>query len=337
MSSSGTLPQLRTIPPVASVALVSQRVQESRAWRRWIAAALEWVVPLLVVLLLSLGIAAFVTRRLSALSAATEARADGAPPGPFPTRGRDEIARLGMALNSMRDHVSQLLSERDRRVREDRAWVAQISHDLRTPLTALLACLDRAGSVHGEALNELLQVARLDALRVSSLAEGLLDIARLDSGDPLTLEVLHPEEIVGQVSRTLEPLAASAGCQLTLSIGDELPQIEADGHRLLRVLENLVRNAIHHAHGIVTLSAHRRGSGIELSVADDGTGFDGDIGEVDLGRLTQTGAGSGHSLGIGLQVAQRIAVAHGSRMRAYNLDTGGAWVGLLLDASVDCD
>ncbi len=317
-------------PPSAAVTLVSQRVAESRRWRRGIALVLEWLIPLLVVLMLSAGIAALVTRRLSVLSAAAAEREGESLPGPFPAGGQDEIAVLGATLNELRNHVQRLLADRDRRMQEDRAWVAQVSHDLRTPLTALLACLERAKQARGGELAEVLQTARLDALRVYDLAEGLLDIARLDSGEPLRVELLHPEEIMSQVRRTLSPIAASTGLRIEMSIEPELPQIWADGQRLLRVLENLVRNGIHHARDTVTMCARRSASGVELAVADDGTGFAGQSGEVDLERLAQNGAGSGHSTGIGLQVARRIAVAHGSSLLARNLDTGGARVGLVL-------
>ncbi len=329
-STSSSSTSSSSKPAAAAVTLVSQRVVESRRWQRGIAAVLEWLIPLLVVLVLSVGIAVLVTRRLSRLSAAVADRDGESLPGPFPTGGQDEIAVLGATLNELRDDVQRLLADRDRRMQEDRVWVAQVSHDLRTPLTALLACLERAKQARGEEFTEVLQTARLDALRVYELAEGLLDIARLDSGEPLRVELLHPEEIMSQVRRTLSPIATSAGLRIEMSIEPELPQIWADGQRLLRVVENLVRNAIHHARDTVKMCVRRSAQGVELAVADDGTGFAGQSGEVDLERLTQDGAGSGHSTGIGLQVARRIAAAHGSSLIARNIDTGGACVGLVL-------
>lgn len=325
------LPALESQPPMArTLSFIPRRVLETRRWRRGIAVTLEWLIPLLVVLSLSFVIARLVTRRLAQLSEACATPAGAQLPGPFPVAGRDEIAVLGASLNTMRSQALELLAEREQRVRDERAWAAQISHDLRTPLTALHACLDRATQVSAEELPQLLQVARMDAERVGVLAEGLLEIARLDSGEALRLEELQAEELVGQVSRALQPLAAASARRIELSIDADLPRVRADGQRLLRVLENLLRNAIHHAREVVTLAVRHTVQGVELVVSDDGKGFAGGSGEVDLEALRCRGAGSGHSTGIGLQVASRIAHAHGSQLRARNLGTGGACVGLVL-------
>ncbi len=339
-SSFATLPAPATAFSLssgsASTALVPERVIEARAWRRGIATVLEWVIPMAVVMLLSIAIARFVTRRLKALSLATTPCNAESLPGPFPDRGKDEIAVLGVALNSMRDHVRALLAERDRRVREDRAWVAQVSHDLRTPLTALLACLDRAAGAKGDNLAELLEVARLDAMRVNDLAEGLLEIARLDSGEQLRTERLHADALVGQVSRALGPLAAAQHRELVVDLAPDMPLVEADGQRLLRVLENLVRNGLQHARERVTMSVGRNGcGGVAVMVSDDGPGFGGEAGKVDLDSIARNGAGSGMAFGIGLQVARRIVTAHGSRLLAENPAAGGARVGFVLQPASD--
>lgn len=311
-------------PRTMTVANVPKRVRELRESKRRIAVISEWAISIFAGVLLAGGVALLVTRRLQALSRSVSSGDAGEIPGPFPDRGSDEIAALGRALNSMRDEIEELVAARDRRATEQRAWVAQVSHDLRTPLTALLACLDRASNIPPEDLGDLLAVARLDAERVRELAEGLLEIARLDSGESLRLEDVHPEELLGQVTRAMQPLAEADGVVVAIEIERDLPSLRADGRRLQRLLENVIRNALQHARHRVVVSARQDGNRIQLSVADDGPGFPGVSGDVPLDEVPRTNRPDTASCGIGLQIVQRIVDAHDASMRLRNLPGSGA-------------
>ncbi|MFH0944570.1 MAG: winged helix-turn-helix domain-containing protein [Planctomycetota bacterium] len=260
-------------------------------------------------------------------------------PGTFPATGRDEIALLSRSMNSMRERVLGLLAGMEQRESERREWVAQVSHDLRTPLTALLACLDHSGVCLQETnpeqlkrdLAELFAVAKMDALRVQALADDLLEIARLEAGSGLDLEPVPPGELVRQTVRALSPLAEVRGVELKAEIAPGLPTVQADGRRLMRAVENLLKNAVHHATRSVQVRASHAGGRLLLEVRDDGPGLPEENGAVILNRLPGLRSRR-DSAGLGLVVAERVARAHGGRIGARFLPGGGAAVWLELPA-----
>ncbi len=301
---------------------------------------------------ISLGIALFlggllsllVTRRVRrlAIDAHAVGRGSTSLPGPFDARGHDEIALLARSMNEMRSRATELLDDLRKQDVVRREWIAQVSHDLRTPLTALLACLSRAesalegrdvDSVNRE-MHRLLAVARADAIRVQTLADDLIEIARLEASDPLDLEEVPPGELVQQGVLELEAMAGNEGIALDVSITRALPVLTADGRRLMRALQNLLRNALQHARRRIQVSACTHGDGVRFEVRDDGPGFPGTSGDVVLHELGRN-RGRGDSAGLGLTVARRVVEAHGGQIGACNLDTTGASVWMIIPIPKD--
>jgi signal transduction histidine kinase len=291
----------------------------------------------------SLILSSLVTKRLRRFVEMVEsAAADGELPGPFLAQGRDEVAVLARSMNSMRDKTVTLVQEASDRDVARRRWVAQVSHDLRTPLTALVACLDRArenleaGTDLEETRTDLrdrLTTAHLDAERVGNLADDLLDIARLDTEKALVLEPVPPGELARQVLTMMRPMAESLERELEPDVAKGLPQLDADGNRLMRGLENLLRNALQHSVRLVVLRVREHDNSIRFEVCDDGAGLPTEPdGSIDLERLAGKLSRS-DSAGLGLVVARRVAEAHGGRIGAENHEDGGASVWLDLPLS----
>jgi len=318
--------------------------------RREIASLLRVIMPVITALLVAMVVSRLFTRRLRRLSylASLPPQGDSDLPGPFPTRGKDEIATLARALNLLRSRVSELVGGLEQRDAARREWIAQVSHDLRTPLTALTACLDRAdlvlgpeqGEVTNEALHgemrELVNSARLDADRVATLAEDLLDIARLDADDSLSLEPVPPGEIVRQAREGLRHLADARGVSLRAEVAANLPILMADGRRLMRAMENMLRNGIQFARSEMVLSASLIHGQLRFEVRDDGPGFPAtnDEGVVDIDALAGQLSRS-DSAGLGLAVTRRVAEAHGGTLGACNLPEGGGAIWIDIPASAD--
>lgn len=280
--------------------------------------------------------------RLSRLSrAVTLPQKPGELPGPFDDSGNDEISLIAAGMNSLRDRVAERLKEFTLADIRRREWIAQVSHDLRTPLTAQLACLERADMIlrtpeAGERLpelRELMAVAKADVDRVHTLADDLLEIARLDAGDRLHIELVPPGELVRQAVRSLNPLASQRGLSIGILVASHLPDLHADGRRLTRAIENLLRNAIQHAKSNVEVSAVLSSDCVRFEVRDDGRGLpkqpdflnylrrkSSDVRLTELARRRSRGDGAG----LGLVVAQRVAEAHHGVIDAYNLSQGGA-------------
>jgi signal transduction histidine kinase len=124
----------------------------------------------------------------------------------------------------------------------------------------------------------------------------------------------------------VRPIASAAGTALELEGGaPETSEWRGDGARLVRACENLLRNAVRHARSRVSFALELHAGALRFRVRDDGSGFGGAPGPVDLRAARVIGMDVGTS-GLGLLVVERIAVAHGGRLGATNLEGGGAEV-----------
>ncbi len=252
-------------------------------------------------------------------------------PGPYAEDGDDEITQLARALNRSRNRAGELLERLRERDALRLEWVAQVSHDLRTPLTALTTSLEEVQSriardeVDGDELAGQLGVAIEDAERVSSLAGDLLDVARLETEAQPRREEVLPGEVVDATVRLLAPIARRRDLVLQGECAPELPTLLADGRLVCRALENLVSNSLQHARARVTVVASPTPTGARFAVIDDGPGFAEVDGEVSF-RTALELRSRPDSAGIGLLVTQRVAGAHGGSVGACNRSEGGAEV-----------
>jgi signal transduction histidine kinase len=316
---------------ISDAAVISQEEMDARIERMRIAGLVAtWLLRLGLAAIVAWLFSWLVTRRLARVAAVARADLDSTATFGNAARGSDEIAALAQALVESRERVRSLLGELGARDQARREWIAQVSHDLRTPLTALVARLEGALPTADRLLaqcaaepargaaNELrsaIDVALADADRVALLARDLLDAARLDLPNQLELEPVLVAELVTRVGEELAPLAAKSGLSLRTTPAAGLPAVTGDGRRLLRVLENLVRNAIEHAHNHVEVRATSTANGVRVEVLDDGPGLLADPSASDARRAD--------AAGLGLQVARRILDAHGSGLELANRPEGG--------------
>jgi signal transduction histidine kinase len=228
-------------------------------------------------------------------------------------QGPDEVRSLASSYNEMVEKVkSSQQSQRD--------FVANVSHELKTPLTSIQgfsgAILD--GTVtDGPALQKAADIIKTEADRMFRLVVDLLDLARFDAGTiVLDRQALDLERLLNQVGSQLIPQAVEAQVQLTLDI-DPLPTCVGDEDRLSQVFTNLVDNAIKHtpAGGFVRLSARRESGMARIAVIDSGEGIPEEhlnriferFYKVDGARKKEAKPGTG----LGLAIAQQIVQAHG--------------------------
>jgi len=297
---------------------------------RWelIATLTSWLMVALLAFGMSLLMSWMITRRLTRLATAVQEGPVDRPEG-LEVAGHDEIAALGSAVQESRTRVAELVAELEQRDTDRREWVAQVSHDLRTPLTALDASLFRARETldklpEGEQRDAILsavEVAQHDSVRVLELASDLLEVARLELPNALILEELLPGEITSRVVRALGPLADLRGLKLRLDCPSDLPAIECDGNRLMRAFENLLKNAIEHAKSSVELVVSSVEGGVRFQVLDDGPGFADATVQADRSPRRPHRA---DSVGLGLVVVTRVLDAHGSSLHLERRATGGA-------------
>lgn len=219
----------------------------------------------------------------------------------------DEIGRLAESVNRMAERLKHLEAARFR-------FIGEISHDLRTPLTAIKGLLVNLIDDSEPGERPSLEIAERETDRLIRLVNQLLDFARWQ-GRGLELD-RRPVDI-GVIARDAvilsEGQARHRNISLAADILPDLPAISADPDRLQQVILNLLDNGIKFtpAGGQVTLAATQREEEIEISMRDTGRGMSDD---EQARAFEPYYRGEGGSAGLGLTIARAIVEAHGGRM-----------------------
>ena len=250
---------------------------------------------------------------------------------------RDELGGLAEVLNGLLARLEHSFEQEQRSADQQRQFMADASHELRTPVTALstvadvaLARTDRDASE----LREALDVVRGEGTRLGRLVDDLLLLSRADAGElPARREQLYLEELLQDSARSARGLAAARGVTLIAPPAEEAPFV-GDGHMLRRLLMILLDNAIKYTApgGEVRLSLESDAAGgvYRLSVEDTGPGVPEWAAEriferffrVDEARgRTADGVVASPSAGLGLAIARLTAEVHGGNV---HLDSTGA-------------
>ena len=186
---------------------------------------------------------------------------------PLP-QAHDEIRRLGETLNEMLDRLGQALER-------ERHFVADASHELRTPVAVIKAELEgalRRGG-HDPQVREALIASLEEADHLAQLAEDLLIVARTgEDALPVRPEPVDVHELLERTRRRFADRAAQRGRPISVDAEPALG-VYADEPRLLQALGNLVDNALRYGSGEIVLRARRAADGVELEVSDQGEGF----------------------------------------------------------------
>ena len=198
--------------------------------------------------------------------------------------------------------------------------LAVVSHDLRSPLGAIVMGTSLlADGMRGDRERRQLTAIRNASDRITSMIDLLLESARIDSG---TLEI-HPEPIqvrwlIDQTVQLFQARAASRDVELRVGPVPEI-EIAVDAERMIRVLSNLISNALKHtpSHGAITVAAERREPTITITVVDTGSGIAADRLPKVFDRYWHgEGEVIGDSLGLGLYICKQIVEAHGGKIAA---------------------
>jgi signal transduction histidine kinase len=227
---------------------------------------------------------------------------------PLP-QARDEVRRLGETLNEMLDRLRASF-ERERR------FVADASHELRTPVAVVKTELEGALSTddYGPEVRDALVAAVEECDRLAQLAEDLLVLARAGEGElPVRRETLQVRDLIEGVRERFVDRARHQERSIRIDLADD-QELEADPLRVRQALGNLVDNALRHGTGEILLGSRPAGGGVELDVSDEGTGFAPDIAPRAFDRFARGNhARTAGGAGLGLAIVRAIAEAHGGR------------------------
>ncbi|MCX5340814.1 sensor histidine kinase [Streptomyces atratus] len=278
------------------------------------------LIGLPVLLLVVAGVTWLVTRRalrpvegirreMAAITASEDLSRRVPEPG-----SRDEIARLARTTN-------ETLTALEASVDRQRRFVADASHELRSPIASLRTQLE-VGAAHPELLDVPGAVA--DTVRLQALAADLLLLARLDAGE--------------RPGRTTLDLGALVHEEVSQRTGDRIPvavsvpdsgvfEVAGSRGQLARVIGNLLDNAERHAERAVAVSLRAQRGGVVVAVTDDGAGVPPDERErifERFVRLDDARTRDEGGAGLGLAIARDVAARHGGRLTVNGAPEGGA-------------
>ena len=256
----------------------------------------------------------FLSRRIVAPVKALTLTARRLGKGDFSQRirfkGKGEVGELARAFNSMAGDL-----ERAEQMR--RNIIADVAHELRTPLSNLRGYLEavRDGVIKPDA--DTIRSLDEEATLLSRLVDDLQELTLAEAGE-LKLE-RQTEDITELINRTVavvQTQATAKGVSVSIDLSDKLPPVNIDSPRITQVLRNLLENAVAHtAKGdAITVTAGQQGSWLEVTVGDTGEGIPAEdlpniferFYRVDKSRSRATGGS-----GLGLTIAKRLVEAHG--------------------------
>lgn len=272
----------------------------------------------LMAILLAVLITRSVASPLQDVAGAAGAIAQGDYKQRVPLKGPDEVRHVAASFNTMADRVqSTQEAQRD--------FLANVSHDLKTPLTVISGWSQALMDGAAESVEERVRAAETindEAHRMARMVNDLLDLARIESGQlQLARRLMDLGEVVGDVHRNMQPRAREKEIDLVLDRAPA-PLVYGDPDRLLQVVSNLVDNALTYtpAGGRVKLSVRTNQEWVEAAVADTGPGIPPDQQERIFERFYRVekartrGPGSRGS-GLGLAIVRELVEAHDGQVR----------------------
>ncbi len=234
------------------------------------------------------------------------------------TNSQDEIGALAVTFNKMADELSKTDEIR-------RELIANASHELKTPLTALQAQLENLVDGIEEPTKDKLNTLLIQTQHLSALVKQLLDLSKLESGvTQLDLEEINLESIVDNAKRVV----AANNPKLKFEINTDSISLIGDYHRLVQVFTNIFSNSAKYTpeDGIIScIATHEQGS-VLIQIDDNGIGIEPEIrnqiferfARADNARNSKDGGA-----GIGLAITKQIVTMHGGTISATESDLGG--------------
>jgi signal transduction histidine kinase len=311
-----------------------------------------WALLLSLAVALVAGLAIFrmLTRRLTDLTRLVETFESSdmsrSPPTAWRDKRplvRDEIDYLGVTFDDMARRIASQIDQLTEKDAQRRQLVAQVSHDLRTPLASMQGYIEslklRRDRLSPQEQDRFLDIALKEGRRLGRLVDELFELAALEAREKQPDPEPFPlAELVHDVVQKHCPAARDSQLELTLSGDPDLPTAYADLAMTERVLVNLIGNAIAYspAGGRIEVIVGQDGGVPEVCVHDTGPG----IPEQDLPHIFEPfyrgkSSGAGHA-GLGLAIARRIMVLQGGDIRVENRPFGGASFCIRLPVYAPC-
>jgi signal transduction histidine kinase len=281
-------------------------------------------------------------RRLRTLEEAAEAIGAGDTTVRAPENGGDEVAELAKAFNQMAADLDARVRELQEVDRARRQLLADVSHELMTPLTAMRGYLETlavpAAVRDPEARDRYLHIVTEETLRLEAIIGDLLDLARLEGGGAaLARDAVPVQALFDRAAERHGATLQERRVTLRTHIEPGAEQVEGDTRRLEQAIQNLVANAVRHVPegGAIQLTAEPLDAGhVRVRIEDNGPGIPPEHLPRVFDRFYRVDAARDHASGgsgLGLSIVRAIIEAHGGSVTASAAPTGGARFDIVLN------
>jgi signal transduction histidine kinase len=226
---------------------------------------------------------------------------------------RDEVGALAESFNTMAGNLGRMDNAR-------KSLVADVAHELRTPLFILGGNLESIQAGVTEPTPEVVAALQDEVLRMSRLVSDLQNLSLAEAGKlPLHVTEVAPTELLTAVEAAVAPEAENNGVKLSVCATDAFPKVALDRDRITQVLLNLIGNAFKFtpAGGLITLSAKINGNRVVFTVADTGPGIPSEHIPFVFDRFyraEQSRSRAEGGMGLGLAIAKGYVEAHGGQI-----------------------
>lgn len=240
-------------------------------------------------------------------------------------KGRaDELGVLAQTFDDMLERLESAFAR-------ERRFIADASHELKTPLTVINAnsqMLARWGARNPEIMAEALKTIEMESATMARVINAMLTLAKTDDPKALSLERVDFNQVVREVGIAMQPNAHAKGLSLQVEVDED---VEANVHGepglLRQLVQNLTENAIKFTQaGAVTLALHRNARRVELRVKDTGSGIPGDALPHIFERFYRADPARSRNIdgtGLGLAVVNNIVRVHGGKIDVASEPGGG--------------
>lgn len=252
---------------------------------------------------------------------------------------QDEIDALGESYNEMAQRIIAQMNALEEKDNLRRNLVANVSHDLRTPLASLQGYIEtlqlKTGTLPVEERKRYLNIAYSHSQRLTQLVSELFELSKLEAREtPPEMEPVAIGELIMDVTQKFQLRAEDKSIQLETVIPEEQPFVAADIAMLDRVLENLMANALEHTPdgGVIKIMMNSEGHKVQVAVCNSGSAID----KAELTHLFERFYQSpknrhGKGAGLGLAIVKRIIELHNSPIEVYWDDKYGNCFSFELD------
>ncbi len=298
------------------------------------------LLALLCTLIVGLSLFFLLTRPLRALSEAVRAFEKGERGRRMDVHGRDELAGLGRSFNEMAATIEADMEKLREAERMRKELIANISHDLRSPLASVRGYLEtillKDASLSPDERRRFLEISLKNTASLQRLVEELFELVKLDTRQvQLKREPFQAAELAQDAVLKQKPGADGAGVSLTVEGPRDLPLVQGDIGLVERVLTNLIENALAYTPpgGSVRVALSRDNGTVNVSVIDTGTGIRPEDLPHIFDRFYRADPSRDRSrggAGLGLAIAREIVEMHGSSLQVESRVNGGTRFSFML-------